>query len=122
VIGEPTLSWLAVPIVIHDRVLGAIGAQSYQAHAFTARHERLLSAIANQAGISLHNARLVADLKLVNTDLHEMVTAQAYLLQMLDATTLAVNAAVDLDDLRRQLRDQEAPGELTGQSALDGGS
>jgi sigma-B regulation protein RsbU (phosphoserine phosphatase) len=122
VIGEPTLSWLAVPIVVQDRVLGAIGAQSYRAHAFTARHERLLSAIANQAGISLHNAWLLADLKLVNTDLQEMVTAQAYLLQAIDATTSAVNAAEDLDDLRRQLQGRESPAALAGQSALDGES
>lgn len=101
VVGEATLSWLTVPIVVHDRVLGAIGAQSYEAHAFTARHERLLSAIANQAGVSLHNARLLADLKLVNTDLQEMVAAQAYLLQTLDTATAALGAAKATDGSSR---------------------
>ncbi|MEJ2207737.1 MAG: GAF domain-containing protein [Anaerolineae bacterium] len=114
VIGEPTLSWLAVPIIVQARILGAMGAQSYRAHAFTARQERLLAAIANQAGISLQNARLLADLKLVNTDLQEMVTAQAYLLQAIDTTTAALDAAEDLDDLRRQLQVGAGPGKTAG--------
>ena len=100
---EPCLSWLAVPIVAQDSVLGAIGARSSEAHAFTSKQERLLSAIANQAGISLQNARLLADLRLVNTDLHEMVAAQAHLLQTIERTISALNTAEDLADLRRQL-------------------
>jgi GAF domain-containing protein len=63
VVGEPTASWLGVPIIAQDQVLGVIGAQSYEPHAFTNRQLRLLSAIANQAGISLQNARLYAALQ-----------------------------------------------------------
>jgi GAF domain-containing protein len=74
-------SCLVVPIVVQDQVLGAIGVQSEQPYAFTLRHQSLLFAIANQAGISLQNANLLAELKLVNTDLQEMVDAQAHLLQ-----------------------------------------
>ncbi len=58
VVGEPALSWLGVPIIVQGQVLGVIGAQSYEPHAFSNRQLRLLSAIANQAGISLQNARL----------------------------------------------------------------
>jgi len=95
--GDPTLSWLGVPIVVQDQVLGAIGAQSYQPYAFTLRHQRLLSAIANQAGISLQNARLLADLKLVNTDLQEMVATQAHLLQAIHQMVEAQHQAEQLD-------------------------
>jgi GAF domain-containing protein/anti-anti-sigma regulatory factor len=63
VLGEPTASWLGVPMIAQEEVLGAIGAQSYEPHAFTSRQLRLLSAIANQAGISLRNARLYAALQ-----------------------------------------------------------
>jgi GAF domain-containing protein len=84
VVGDPTQSWLGVPMIVQDRVVGAIGAQSYQPFAFTARHMRLLSAIANQAGISLQNAKLLANLQLLNTDLQEMVSAQAHLLRTIE--------------------------------------
>jgi GAF domain-containing protein len=63
VLGRPTQSWLGVPIVVKDEVLGVIGAQSYEPYAFAGRHLRLLSAIANQAGIALQNARLFADVQ-----------------------------------------------------------
>jgi GAF domain-containing protein/anti-anti-sigma regulatory factor len=58
IIGEPSRSWLGVPIIAKDQLLGVISAQSYELYAFSARQMRLLSAIANQAGISLQNAQL----------------------------------------------------------------
>lgn len=58
--GDPILSWVGVPILFQGRVLGVIGAKSYEPHAFTTRQMRLLAAIANQAGNSLQNARLYA--------------------------------------------------------------
>jgi GAF domain-containing protein len=58
VIGEPAQSWLGIPIMAKDQVLGVICAQSYEPYAFSSRQMRLLSAIANQAGISLQNAQL----------------------------------------------------------------
>jgi GAF domain-containing protein len=79
-VGEAPMSWLCVPITVRGEVMGAIGAQSYEAYAFTARDERLLTGIASQAGISLQNARLMSELRLVNSDLEEMVRTQAYLL------------------------------------------
>ncbi len=101
IIGDSTLSWLGVPIIIQDQVLGAIGAQSYEPYAFTNRQLRLMSAIANQAGISLQNARLVSDLKLLNTDLQEMVNAQAHLLQTIEEMLPALNLEAGSDALRR---------------------
>jgi GAF domain-containing protein len=83
-VGDPTQSWLGVPMIVQDRVVGAMGAQSYQPFAFTARHMRLLSAIANHAAISLQNAKLLANLQLLNTDLQEMVSAQAHLLRTIE--------------------------------------
>ena len=63
VLGAPTQSWIGVPIKFADQVLGVISSQSYEPYAFTVRHLRLLSAIANQAGIGLQNAGLVAGLQ-----------------------------------------------------------
>jgi sigma-B regulation protein RsbU (phosphoserine phosphatase) len=100
-VGEPTVSWLGVPIIVQDRVLGAIGSQSFSAHAFTNRQARLLAAMANQAGISLQKARLYEDLKLVNTDLQEMVGAQAHLLQAIEEMIPVLNLEEGPEILRR---------------------
>jgi GAF domain-containing protein len=62
-IGQQTQSWLGVPIVVQDEVLGVISAESDEPYALTSRQLRLLSAIASQAGIALQNARLFADVQ-----------------------------------------------------------
>jgi GAF domain-containing protein len=58
VIGQPSRSWLGVPIVAKDQLLGVISVQSYQPYAFSTRQMRLMLSIADQAGVSLHNAHL----------------------------------------------------------------
>ncbi len=63
VIGAPTQSWLGAPIIAKGQVLGVISAQSYEPYAFSGRQMRLLTAIANQAGISLQNAQLYEDVQ-----------------------------------------------------------
>jgi GAF domain-containing protein len=68
VLGKPMMSWLGVPIIVQDKVLGAIGSQSDEPNAFTNRQLRLLSAMANQAGISLQNARLYAAIQQAHQD------------------------------------------------------
>jgi PAS domain S-box-containing protein len=58
-------SWLGLPLMVQDRVVGALSIQSYRANAFTAEHERLLATIAAQAAIAIENARLSQDLRVV---------------------------------------------------------
>jgi GAF domain-containing protein len=53
-------SWLGVPLMVKDHVIGAISVQSYQPHAFDEGHKRLLAAIASQAALVIENARLYA--------------------------------------------------------------
>ena len=57
---EHSKSWLGVPLMVKDYVIGAISVQSYQPHAFDEGHERLLAAIASQAALVIENARLYA--------------------------------------------------------------
>jgi GAF domain-containing protein len=61
--GQQAQSWLGVPIVFQDEVLGVISAESDEPYAFTNRQLRLLTAIANQAGSALQNAQLFADVQ-----------------------------------------------------------
>ncbi len=58
-VGEPALSWLGVPLIVGDHVLGAVSVQSFTTARAYGEHDRdLLVAIANQAAIAFQNARL----------------------------------------------------------------
>jgi signal transduction histidine kinase len=51
-------SWLGVPMLYGEEVLGAIVVGSYQPSAFDAGHQQTLTSIGNQAAVALKNARL----------------------------------------------------------------
>ncbi|MCK5688182.1 GGDEF domain-containing protein [Myxococcota bacterium] len=51
-------SWLGVPLVIYDEVVGCISVQSEARHAYSSDHLRVLATIADQAAVALENARL----------------------------------------------------------------
>lgn len=51
-------SFLIVPIMSSDRVLGVINIQSYESHAFDEDDLRFVHTIANQAAVAINNARL----------------------------------------------------------------
>lgn len=97
VLGEPARSWLGVPIIAKDQVLGVISAQSYSPYAFTTRQLRLLTAIANQAGVSLQNARLYAAAQRA----HQAAAEERDKLDRLHQVVLEVQRT---DDLRAKLQ------------------
>ncbi|MBC8077820.1 MAG: GAF domain-containing protein, partial [Chloroflexales bacterium] len=58
--GEVSRSWLGVPMINADRVVGVIGIQDYERDtAYSADDVRLLSTIASWAGTAIANARLI---------------------------------------------------------------
>ncbi len=62
VIGSEAISWLGVPMMVGDQVLGAIAVQDPERpHAFDEHDQRLLEAIAGHAAIAIQNARLFAE-------------------------------------------------------------
>ena len=61
--SKPTESWLGVPMIVRDRVIGVISVESYRKNAFTNDDALLLTAIANQAAVALENAHLYKDLE-----------------------------------------------------------
>ncbi len=63
VIIKVTQSYIGVPIIKKNKVLGVISIQSYKKKAFTPWHLDLLKTIANQIALSLENARLFKDVK-----------------------------------------------------------
>ncbi|HEY3524038.1 MAG TPA: GAF domain-containing protein, partial [Candidatus Limnocylindrales bacterium] len=56
-------SYLAVPVLANDTVVGAISVQEFREDAFTEAHERLLSTLASSMGVALENARLFDETK-----------------------------------------------------------
>lgn len=57
-------SWLGVPMMIGDRVIGVISVQSEtKPNLYNDHHTNLLSTIGNQAAIAIENARLVSQLQ-----------------------------------------------------------
>ncbi len=66
---EPTQSLLAVPMLLHGRVVGMISAQSYKENAYTNEDQYLLELLAAHAAIAIENARLFAKAQqLADTD------------------------------------------------------
>jgi GAF domain-containing protein/DNA-binding response OmpR family regulator len=61
--GLKTESWLGVPILAGDRVLGVIAIESLVTHAFDDGDVRLLSTLAASMGVALENARLFDETK-----------------------------------------------------------
>ncbi|MCR4407287.1 MAG: GAF domain-containing protein [Anaerolineae bacterium] len=59
-IGENMRSWLAVPLVAQERVIGVMSIQSQQPNAYDEGHQRLLYAIADHAAVAIENALLHA--------------------------------------------------------------
>ncbi|MBN1149481.1 MAG: GAF domain-containing protein [Anaerolineales bacterium] len=55
---ERSQSYLGVPIIVGERVIGVLSMQSYQRNTYNDGHVRLLSTLASSVGVALENARL----------------------------------------------------------------
>ena len=66
--GEETESWLGVPILTGDRVIGVIGLEAVEANAFDESDERLLSTLASSMAVALESARLFDETKRLLTE------------------------------------------------------
>ena len=70
--GHDTESWLGVPILAGDRVLGVIALESRRArNAFDEADVRLLSTLATSMGVALENARLFDETKRLLAETNE---------------------------------------------------
>lgn len=58
---QPVRSWLGVPLMVREWLIGAFSLQSFQPHAFTPADQRFVESLANQVAVALQNARLFAE-------------------------------------------------------------
>jgi len=92
IVGQPAESWLGVPMLVGDRVLGVIVVQHYtKPNVYDESHQALLETIASQAAIAIENARLydqaqqeIAERKRAEEELR---TYQEHLQELVDERT-----------------------------------
>ena len=89
--GLATESWLGVPMIARDHVIGVISVQSFEKHAFAQGDLVLLTAIANQAAAAIENARLYKDLEGLNIALEHRVNERTLELREANLRLLAAD-------------------------------
>jgi GAF domain-containing protein len=88
---EETQSYLGVPIIVSDRVMGVVTIQSYKPHAYDDNSLRLLQTLSANMGVAIENARLfeaeqqrVAELAIINS-VQAALAAELNMQQIYDA-------------------------------------
>jgi PAS domain S-box-containing protein len=104
-VGAAAQSWLGVPMLLGDQILGVVAIQSHtQARIYTQHDQDLLSAIAGQAAIALQNARLfeqtqrqAREAETINTILQSVVTQRADLTRLMEAAFTSIQTLLPVD-------------------------
>jgi PAS domain S-box-containing protein len=93
---DPARSWLGVPMVAEDRVIGAVAVQSFhKENAFDRGHLNLLATVAGQAAVAFQNAFLFEE--------RERRIAE---LSVLNEMAQAISSSLKLDDLLETVHQQ----------------
>jgi signal transduction histidine kinase len=103
---KPTESWLGVPMIARDRVIGVISVESFKKNAFTNDDMLLLTAIANQAAVALENAHLYKDLEGLTYALEQRVLERTNELRETNLRLLAADRSKNqfLANMSHELR------------------
>ncbi len=97
-IGRIALSWLGVPLVVGDQVLGVMAVQSYTRPRLYGQRERdLLVSVASQAAIAIENARS-----------YEQEQARAKELAVLNELSQSLTASLSVEDVLEEAYRQAA--------------
>lgn len=103
---KPTESWLGVPMIARDRVIGVISVESLKKNAFTNDDMLLLTAVANQAAVAIENAHLYKDLEGLTYALEQRVTDRTNELRETNLRLLAADRSKNqfLANMSHELR------------------
>ena len=98
-------SWLGVPLIVRDRVIGMLAVDSVELGHFSEKHVRLVTPFANQVAVAIENARLYEETRRRATEmgiLYEVATAAmtaVHLDEVLDCTMVALQETLRPDDI-----------------------
>ncbi|WP_129632641.1 ATP-binding protein [Candidatus Oscillochloris fontis] len=76
--NDPIRSWMGVPLIFGERLIGMITIDKYEPNFYSPEHARIANAFAAQAAIALENARLY---EAIRTELAERLRAEDQLRQ-----------------------------------------
>jgi signal transduction histidine kinase len=104
--SKPTESWLGVPMIARDRLIGVISVESFKKNAFTNDDMLLLTAIANQAAVAIENAHLYKDLEGLTYALEQRVLERTNELRETNLRLLAADRSKNqfLANMSHELR------------------
>lgn len=85
--ADPIRSWMGVPLIFGDRLIGLITLDRHRPDAYDAEHARVALAFAAQAAIAIENARLYDSAQKEIAERRRIEVAQARLTALLEATT-----------------------------------
>ena len=77
-------SWLGVPIMVDENVLGVVFVEDYRPHVYNENHLRLLQTLSSNMGVAIQNARLFDETQQHNAELQIINSVQAALAARLD--------------------------------------
>jgi diguanylate cyclase (GGDEF)-like protein/PAS domain S-box-containing protein len=106
--GTPTRSFVGVPMIVRDKVIGVISMQSYLPNYYSAEQIRLFETIANQAAIAIENSRLY---EAAHREIKERREAQENLQQTNQELQVQLQR---VESLQEELREQAIRDSLTG--------
>jgi len=113
-IGQEAQSWLGVPMMIGDQVLGVLAVQSYTTpRTYNEHHRDLLSAIASQTAIAIQNARLFEEARTraeemaALNDLSRVLSARLDLSQVLDGVYRGISRLLNTTNFYIALYDPD---------------
>jgi GAF domain-containing protein/nitrogen-specific signal transduction histidine kinase len=102
--GEEIQSIVAVPMMLENKAVGMLSAQSYQAGVYTEEDMQILGTLANQAVIAVQNGRLFSEMQKLTSQLELRVVERTSQLQREQQNTetllrilTEVSSSLDLD-------------------------
>ncbi|SDA97712.1 GAF domain-containing protein [Mesorhizobium qingshengii] len=95
--AERSESYIGVPIIAGDRILGVVSVQSYQKNAFSEDHVRLLQALSSGMGVAIANAHLFDETQ----RLLKVTEDRAKELAILNSVGEAMTKSLNLDTVIR---------------------